>query len=226
MGLIGQLILPEPLKLLPLSTLGLIKNPLFQDGISADERAFLFASVSSMPTYGMSLSHHQPSTALTTLAMSHMCVCVCVCVIVSVPFVCPRLFSLHDIPDNTCIAATDGRVYIPSALELSSAVYPLTTPHTITCYLNMCMIYAEWYDNSQSIEAVCIYWITVVICIYIYLKNLALNYIAKYLIVKMANATPRYTSTHLSPLLSTLLIHCCFCGWVDVLSLIEWYRAS
>lgn len=34
----GQLILPEPLKLLPLCTLGLLKHPLFQDGLAADER--------------------------------------------------------------------------------------------------------------------------------------------------------------------------------------------
>jgi len=47
-----QLILPEPLKLLPLCTLGMIKNPLFSEGLASDERSFLFAYVSSMPAYG------------------------------------------------------------------------------------------------------------------------------------------------------------------------------
>lgn len=87
----GQLILPEPLKLLPLCTLGMIKNTLFQPGVNADERSFLFAYVNSMPTY------------------------------VSVAFVCPRLFSLSELPEDCCVPhEDDGRVLLPSALTLSS----------------------------------------------------------------------------------------------------------
>ena len=45
----GQLILPEPLKLLPLATLGLIKNSVFNSGLSADNRSYLHSWISSMP---------------------------------------------------------------------------------------------------------------------------------------------------------------------------------
>jgi hypothetical protein len=87
----GQLILPEPLKLLPLCTLGLVKHPLFQDGLAADERAFLFSFVNSMPCY------------------------------VSVAFVCPRLFNLTSFDDPTaCVPDDSGRVYLPVPLTLSS----------------------------------------------------------------------------------------------------------
>lgn len=89
----GQLILPEPLKLLPLSTIALIKHPLLQDGIPADERAFLYQYVSSMP------------------------------VNVSVAFVCPRLFALHDMAyqRELCLPDQEGRVQLPQTLQLSSA---------------------------------------------------------------------------------------------------------
>ncbi len=86
----GQLILPEPLKLLPLVTLGMIKHPLFHSGLQADQRAFLSAFVNSMPTY------------------------------VACSFVDPLLFSLTDIPDYACIESTDGRVFLPPVLKLSS----------------------------------------------------------------------------------------------------------
>lgn len=86
----GQLILPEPLKLLPLCTLGLVKHPLFQDGLAADERSFLFAFVSSMPCY------------------------------VSVAFVCPRLFSLSEMEGAACIPDQEGRIFLPNPLTLSS----------------------------------------------------------------------------------------------------------
>ena len=87
----GQLILPEPLKLLPLCTLGLVKHPLFQDGLAADERSFLFHFVNSMPCY------------------------------VSVAFVCPRLFSLSDMAQSAaCIPDHYGRVFLPVPLTLSS----------------------------------------------------------------------------------------------------------
>jgi len=86
----GQLILPEPLKLLPLCTLGLVKHPLFQDGLAADERAFLFSFVNSMPCY------------------------------VSVAFVCPRLFDLTRFDAASCVPDESGRVYLPMPLTLSS----------------------------------------------------------------------------------------------------------
>jgi len=68
----GQLVLPETLKLLPLCTLGIIKHPFFHNGQRADERAFLFSYITASPAY------------------------------VSVPFVAPRLFALHDIAQGVC----------------------------------------------------------------------------------------------------------------------------
>jgi protein transport protein SEC24 len=67
----------------------LIKNPLFQDGLNPDERAFLFSFVTAMPVY------------------------------VSVAFVCPRLFNLLDIPDFACVLDKDGRVFLPTAMSLA-----------------------------------------------------------------------------------------------------------
>ncbi|GAB5353174.1 hypothetical protein AAMO2058_000015100 [Amorphochlora amoebiformis] len=86
----GQLILPEPLKLLPLATLGMIKHNLFHSGQSMDERAFETALVGSMPTY------------------------------VACSFVNPCLFSLTDMPDFACVEGKDGRVFLPPVLKLSS----------------------------------------------------------------------------------------------------------
>lgn len=86
----GQLILPEPLKLLPLFTLGLIKNPLMQTGLPADQRAYLFSVICSMPTS------------------------------VCVAFVVPRLFSLVNMPENACILGQDGRVHVPTSLTLNT----------------------------------------------------------------------------------------------------------
>ena len=86
----GQLILPEPLKLLPLCTLGMIKHPLLQEGVSADERSYLYSFINSMPCY------------------------------VSVAFVIPRLYALHDMPPHACIYDDKGRVSLPPSLSLSS----------------------------------------------------------------------------------------------------------
>lgn len=86
----GQLILPEPLKLLPLNTLGMIKNPLLQPGLHADERSFLFNFVSSMPA------------------------------LVSVSLVCPRLFCLTELAEDACVPDHEGRVNMPQPLTLSS----------------------------------------------------------------------------------------------------------
>jgi len=85
----GQLILPEPLKLLPLFTLGLIKNPLLKGGLGADERSFLFSIINSMPCY------------------------------VSVPFVVPRMYDLLDIPADCCVLQKNGRVTLPKPQTLS-----------------------------------------------------------------------------------------------------------
>lgn len=74
----GQLVLPEPLKLLPLCTLGMVKNSLFQSGQRADERAFFNSVVGSMPTYS------------------------------SATMVVPRLFCLTKIPQDVCIANLTG----------------------------------------------------------------------------------------------------------------------
>jgi len=86
----GQLILPEPLKLLPLCTLGLIKHAVMQPGLHADERSFLFSYATAMPCN------------------------------VSMAFICPRLFSLHDLPLECCVPDQDGRSFLPAALTLSS----------------------------------------------------------------------------------------------------------
>jgi len=86
----GQLILPEPLKLLPLATLGMIKHNLFHQGEQMDERAFLTSFVLAMPTY------------------------------VACSFVDPCLFSLTEIPDYASVEGQDGRVFLPPVLKLSS----------------------------------------------------------------------------------------------------------
>eukprot|EP00471_Norrisiella_sphaerica_P013526 CAMPEP_0184498410 /NCGR_PEP_ID=MMETSP0113_2-20130426/38873_1 /TAXON_ID=91329 /ORGANISM="Norrisiella sphaerica, Strain BC52" /LENGTH=983 /DNA_ID=CAMNT_0026885903 /DNA_START=79 /DNA_END=3030 /DNA_ORIENTATION=- len=86
----GQLILPEPLKLLPLATLGMIKHDLFHTGTQVDQRVFLTAFVQAMPTY------------------------------VACSFIDPCLFSLTEIPDYACIESSDGRVFLPPVLKLSS----------------------------------------------------------------------------------------------------------
>ena len=86
----GQLILPEPLKLLPLCTVGLIKHPIFQAGLSADERMFLHSYCTSLPTN------------------------------VACPFVAPRLFNISDIPESCCVPDENDRVFLPQPLTLSA----------------------------------------------------------------------------------------------------------
>lgn len=88
----GQLILPEPLKLLPMCTLGMIKHPICKPGLSADERSFLHSYASGLPCY------------------------------VARPFVCPRLFNISHIPEECCLPDADGRVFLPQPLTLSSEV--------------------------------------------------------------------------------------------------------
>lgn len=79
----GQLILPEALKLLPLYTLGMLKNPILADSSSTDQRMHLFDYVNMMP------------------------------VSVSVPFCYPRVYSLHELPQDTCVPKEDGSIVIP-----------------------------------------------------------------------------------------------------------------
>jgi protein transport protein SEC24 len=69
----GQLILPEPLKLLPFYTFGMVKHPLFHGGMYADQRSHLFACVASMP------------------------------IAVSKVFVCPALFDVLHMPNAACV---------------------------------------------------------------------------------------------------------------------------
>merc|ERR1719251_697185 len=54
-----QLVLPEALKLLPLFTLGLLKNPLLADGVEIDERAYHISYALHMPCY-QSLTYIHP----------------------------------------------------------------------------------------------------------------------------------------------------------------------
>lgn len=86
----GQLILPEPLKLLPLSTLGLVKNPVFQLNLGVDQRSFLSYMIAAMPAKE------------------------------SAAFVTPRLFSIHDIPHGTLVYDSEGRITLPRTKKLSS----------------------------------------------------------------------------------------------------------
>eukprot|EP01083_Nonionella_stella_P211212 763908_1 len=85
----GQLILPESLKLLPLFTLGLIKGEILSNDVRADERAFLLAYCITMPSY------------------------------VAIPFVCPHLYSLHNMADEEGTMSSSDRVIIPQCIRLS-----------------------------------------------------------------------------------------------------------
>jgi protein transport protein SEC24 len=69
----GQLILPEALKLLPLYTLGILKNPLLRDFVPSDERNYAFHCSTMMP----------------------LSVCT--------PFYNPRIFCLSDMPSEVAV---------------------------------------------------------------------------------------------------------------------------
>ena len=84
----GQLILPESLKVLPLYTLSLLKSALLMDGTRCDERSFLCNYATAI------------SAALT------------------VPFVFPHIYSLHDMEDNIGVVFEDGRVHLPALRPL------------------------------------------------------------------------------------------------------------
>jgi len=87
----GQLILPESLKLLPLYTLALIKNPLMRAGtdIRADERSALMAQACRMP------------------------------LISSVDFVYPRLLGVHNLDAAAGTTDEHGVVQLPKSMPLS-----------------------------------------------------------------------------------------------------------
>jgi protein transport protein SEC24 len=78
----GQLILPESLKLLPIYILSLIKNTVLKQSadIHADERAYLFSLLNSMP------------------------------VALSTPFIYPRLFALHHMSPEVTLYTCHSRL--------------------------------------------------------------------------------------------------------------------
>jgi len=89
----GQLILPESLKLLPLYTLGLLKNKtltLDTAIVKSDERAYLRQRL-------LSLSAAQTST-----------------------FVYPRMFPLHAMPPSAGYANSNGEISMPPTMSLSA----------------------------------------------------------------------------------------------------------
>lgn len=70
----GQLILPESLKLMPLFVLGSMKSRLMRDSVRPDDRAFLMTWLVNMPCN------------------------------VCIPTVNPRLYSVHDLPEQVMIS--------------------------------------------------------------------------------------------------------------------------
>eukprot|EP00483_Globobulimina_turgida_P001974 UN01976 len=85
-----QLVLPEALKLLPLFTLGLLKNGLLSDGVSVDERA-----------YHISYSLHMPCYQ-------------------SLTYIHPYVYPIHNVllSNKECIVSDIGRVLLPKAITL------------------------------------------------------------------------------------------------------------
>ena len=83
-----QLVLPEALKLLPLFTLGLLKNPLLSDGIQIDERAFHISYALHMPCYQ------------------------------SLSYIHPYLYPMHNLSSKECVVSDTGRVLLPKAITL------------------------------------------------------------------------------------------------------------
>eukprot|EP00484_Ammonia_sp_Unknown_P016652 CAMPEP_0197040406 /NCGR_PEP_ID=MMETSP1384-20130603/17107_1 /TAXON_ID=29189 /ORGANISM="Ammonia sp." /LENGTH=1002 /DNA_ID=CAMNT_0042471155 /DNA_START=42 /DNA_END=3050 /DNA_ORIENTATION=- len=83
-----QLVLPEALKLLPLFTLGLLKNPLLADGVQIDERAYHISYALHMPCYQ------------------------------SLTYIHPYLYPMHRLSENECVVSETGRVLLPKAITL------------------------------------------------------------------------------------------------------------
>merc|ERR1739838_95478 len=83
-----QLVLPEALKLLPLYTIGLLKNALLRDAVPSDERGFYIAFTMHM-------------TCENSLAFVH-----------------PYLYPMHALEETQCVLSQTGRVLRPSNTEL------------------------------------------------------------------------------------------------------------
>lgn len=79
----GQLILPEALKLLPLYTLGMVKNGSLADFTPSDERLNLFNVINMMPLP------------------------------LSITLCSPRLFAIHKLPEHVCVWGEDGSFLLP-----------------------------------------------------------------------------------------------------------------
>jgi protein transport protein SEC24 len=79
----GQLILPEALKLLPLYTLGMIKNGSLADYTPSDDRLYLFNVINMMPLW------------------------------LSVTLCSPRLYALHKLSESVCFWGEDGSFLVP-----------------------------------------------------------------------------------------------------------------
>eukprot|EP01119_Soliformovum_irregulare_P014673 TRINITY_DN4026_c0_g1_i1.p1 TRINITY_DN4026_c0_g1~~TRINITY_DN4026_c0_g1_i1.p1 ORF type:complete len:883 (-),score=243.77 TRINITY_DN4026_c0_g1_i1:77-2725(-) len=88
----GQLILPETLKYLPIFVLSLIKNNVLRPGreVQPDERSFLMNLLNCIP------------------------------VALSTPFLYPRMFALHDIPQDCGYPDENGHVKLPPLVKLTS----------------------------------------------------------------------------------------------------------
>eukprot|EP01084_Bolivina_argentea_P000920 1683_1 len=83
-----QLVLPEALKLLPLFTLGLLKNALLADGVQCDERAHHISYALHMPCYQ------------------------------SLTYIHPYVYPMHTLSDKECVVSDSGRVLLPKAITL------------------------------------------------------------------------------------------------------------
>jgi protein transport protein SEC24 len=88
----GQLILPESLKLLPVYILALIKHAVLRPAadVTLDERAYLLSMFNSIP------------------------------VILSTPFIYPRMYALHQLPQEAGTTDSDGHVKFPPTMRLST----------------------------------------------------------------------------------------------------------
>eukprot|EP01114_Cavostelium_apophysatum_P006837 TRINITY_DN1833_c0_g1_i1.p1 TRINITY_DN1833_c0_g1~~TRINITY_DN1833_c0_g1_i1.p1 ORF type:complete len:964 (-),score=245.41 TRINITY_DN1833_c0_g1_i1:62-2953(-) len=88
----GQLILPESLKLLPIYSLAIIKNAALRSGadLHTDDRAFVVSLLNALPPQ------------------------------LSIPFTYPRMYSLHDLPEEYGIPDQDGFVTLPPAIRVSA----------------------------------------------------------------------------------------------------------
>jgi len=87
-----QLLLPDSLKLFPLYILGIVKNVMFRAGtdIRPDERSFALMVARTLP------------------------------ISLIIPIIYPRLYALHNMPEQAGLLGPDGSVALPPLLNLSS----------------------------------------------------------------------------------------------------------